>query len=113
MEKTFKNIKRVWFVIRSFLALVVVVGAFSIAETKFETIVIAGLIIIILSLETYARTWGMIYMEEKTPNREDKEAFEKHASEKVSLEKKIFANTMFSYLIYLIAIFNLMVVILD
>ena len=109
MEKKLKKIKSIWFITKNIITLFVALGAFSVASTRFETIVVAGLLIIILNMDAYAKIWMMAHAEDNAPDKENKEAFDEYLKGKELTEKIIFISTMFSYLIYLITIFNLVV----
>ena len=58
-----KTLSIVWKVIINIITVAVVLGIFSIASSKFETIVLAVLVLIYLSLGTFTAIWGLHQIE--------------------------------------------------
>lgn len=104
-----KKLKYAWLIVRNLVMLLVVFGAFAVANTGFETIVVAGLILIILNLDGMFRIWLMSRREDKTPNKDDKEVFDQYIALKEEVEGKELISSIFSYIAYLVTIFVLIV----
>src|ERR1035437_7092081 len=58
-----KTLSIVWKVIINIITIADVLGIFSIASSKFETIVLAVLVLIYLSLGTFTAIWGLHQIE--------------------------------------------------
>ena len=58
-----KTLSIVWKVITNIITVAVVLGIFSVAYTEFETVVLAVLVLIYLSLWTFTALWGLHQIE--------------------------------------------------
>jgi hypothetical protein len=122
-----KPAKYIWEVVKDIIALAVILGAFSVANTKFETVVIAMLVFIYLTLTAYFMGWGKLnfafldffikneqnmrkLLKEKISEYEEEaenEAFKKYTDMKDKTEKLAFINAIYIFIAYLITLFIL------
>lgn len=134
-----KTLGIIWKVIINIITIAVVLGIFSIASSKFETIVLAVLVLIYLSLSTFTAIWGLHQIEfgealqkqldlikrklgitryyEEYGNDDDgfTDKFEKEMEteakeKKKTLMIKFYINVGFQTIIYIIALYNLLTV---
>jgi hypothetical protein len=113
MEQKITKLRSTWFLVRNIATILIALGAFSVANNSFETIVIAGLVLIIINIDAYGRTWGMTQIEKSAPDKKDAEAFDEYSKNKKFIEKRFFISTICAYIIYLITILNLLGAILN
>lgn len=107
-----KKIGYKWLVVKNTLALLVIIGAFSNASADFETTMIAGLVLIYLSVESFFMLWAESQLG-KAPSSQDKEAFDRYCEVANIEEKKMLINSGFVLIAYVIALAMLVVAILN
>lgn len=126
-----KILKYVWTIIVNIITLFIACGVFSVANNSFESIVLAVLVLIYLSISSFSAVWALSHLEFvealdnefrgirkliNTDKKADDEEFEKEAREVREKKKntamiKFYINIAFQCIIYLIALYNLVSVI--
>lgn len=121
-----KTLGIIWSVVKNIITLAVVLGIFSVASTNFETVILAVLVLIYLSILTFSTLMGLHQVEfGKALNREfkdikkllsqDDEGYEYTKEERKETEKqelnlliKVWINGIFQTIIYIITLYNLL-----
>lgn len=126
-----KTLKIIWRIIINIITLAIVISIFSIASTKFESTVLAVLVIIYLNIIGFSQVWALGHLEAKDqldkfvveikkllnrdiPQEVDgyvdeymKEIKEKEAEAMKIMMIKFYINIGFQFIIYVITILKL------
>ncbi len=122
-----KTLGIIWSIVKNIITVAVVLGIFSVANTNFESVSLAVLVLIYLSISTFSTLTGLHQVEfSKVLNREfkdikkllaqDEEDYEYTKEERKETEKqefnlliKVWINGIFQTIIYIITLYNLLV----